>query len=79
MSIHHWKVPDQYKFEFECEFLIHLDKLQYMQKILSIGYIRHLIFKIKVLVSIYKKTRRKGERRKREKGKKRKEKKKKYT
>ena len=53
MSIHHWKVPDQYKFEFECEFLIHLDKLQYMRKILSIGYIRHLIFKIKVLGSLY--------------------------
>ena len=53
MSIHHWKVPDQYKFEFEYEFLIHLDKLQYMRKILSIGYIRHLIFKIKVLGSQY--------------------------
>ena len=78
MSIHHWKVPDQYKFEFECEFLIHLDKLQYMQKILSIGYIRHLIFKIKVLVSIYKKARRKWGKKKKRKGEKEK-KKKKYT
>ena len=77
MSIHHWKVPDQYKFEFECEFLIHLDKLQYMRKILSIGYIRHLIFKYWLVYT--KKNKKKRGKKKKRKGEKEKRKKKKYT